>query len=86
MHLTWDSCHNKRIKRNRVFKGMAEIGKTTMGWFYGFKLHLVCNDRGELLNFCITRGNLDDRIERDDKTLFARNKKRRANLRVYYCF
>jgi len=54
-------CHNKRIKRNRVFKGMAEIGKTTMGWFYGFKLHLVCNDRGELLNFCITRGNVDDR-------------------------
>jgi hypothetical protein len=54
-------CHNKRIKRNRVFKGMAEIGKTSVGWFYGFKLHLVCNDRGELLNFCITRGNVDDR-------------------------
>lgn len=54
-------CHNKRIKRNRVFKGMAEIGKSTMGWFYGFKLHLVCNDKGELLNFCITKGNVDDR-------------------------
>ena len=40
---------------------MAEIGKSSMGWFYGFKLHLVCNDRGELLNFCITRGNVDDR-------------------------
>ena len=39
-------CHNKRIKSNKVFKGMAEIGKGTMGWFYGFKLHLVCNDRG----------------------------------------
>lgn len=50
-------CHNKRIKRNRVFKDMAATGKTTVGWFYGFKLHLVCNDRGELLNFCITRGN-----------------------------
>jgi hypothetical protein len=54
-------CHNKRIKRNRVFKGMAEAGKSSMGWFFGFKLHLICNDRGELLNFCITRGNVDDR-------------------------
>ena len=54
-------CHNKRIKSNKVFKGMAEIGKGTMGWFYGFKLHLVCNDRGELLNFCLTKGNVDDR-------------------------
>ena len=54
-------CNNKRIKRNKVFKGMAEIGKSTMGWFYGFKLHLVCNDKGELLNFCITKGNVDDR-------------------------
>ena len=54
-------CHNKRITANRVFKGMAEIGKSTMGWFYGFKLHLVCNDRGELLNFCLTKGNVDDR-------------------------
>lgn len=34
-------CHNKCIRTNRVFKGMAEIGKSTMGWFYGFKLHLV---------------------------------------------
>lgn len=49
-------CHNKRISTNRVFRGMAEIGKSTMGWFYGFKLHLVCNDRGELLNFCLTKG------------------------------
>lgn len=54
-------CHNKRIRTNRVFKGMAEMGKSTMGWFYGFKLHLACNDRGELLNFCLTKGNVDDR-------------------------
>lgn len=56
-------CHNKRIKRNKVFKGLAEIGKSTMGWFFGFKLHLVCNEKGELLNFCLTRGNVDDRNE-----------------------
>jgi hypothetical protein len=54
-------CHNKRIKRNRVFKGMAEIGKSSMGWFFGFKLHLICNDKGELLDFCLTKGNVDDR-------------------------
>jgi hypothetical protein len=54
-------CHNKRISRNKVFRDFAEIGKSSMGWFYGFKLHLVCNDKGELLNFCLTRANVDDR-------------------------
>lgn len=54
-------CHHKRISANKVFKGIAEIGKSTMGWFFGFKLHLMCNERGELLNFCLTRGNVDDR-------------------------
>lgn len=54
-------CNNKRIKRNKVFKGMAEVGKSTMGWFYGFKLHIVINDRGEILNFAITQANVDDR-------------------------
>ena len=64
-------CNNKRIKRNKVFKGMAELGKTSMGWFYGFKLHLVCNDRGELLNFCITRGNIDVGSENNGTILTA---------------
>ena len=54
-------CKNKRIKRNRVFKGIAQVGKSTMGCFFGFKLHLVINDKGELLNFVITQGNVDDR-------------------------
>lgn len=54
-------CHNKRIKRNKVFKGIAEVGKSTMGWFYGFKLHIVINDKGEILNFAITQANVDDR-------------------------
>lgn len=54
-------CHNKRIKRNRVFEGLAQIGKSTMGWFYGFKLHLVINERGDLLAFAFTPGNIDDR-------------------------
>lgn len=54
-------CHNRRIQRHKVFKGLAARGKTTMGWFYGFKLHLIVNDRGELLAVHLTPGNLDDR-------------------------
>ena len=54
-------CKNKRIPRNRVFAGVAARGKSTMGYFYGFKLHLVVNDKGEMLNFVLTRGNVDDR-------------------------
>lgn len=57
-------CHNKRIKRNKVFKEYAQVGKSTMGWFYGFKLHLICNEHGEILNFILTRGNVDDRDEK----------------------
>lgn len=54
-------CKNKRISRNKVFDGIAQLGKSTMGYFYGFKLHLVINEKGELLNFVITPGNVDDR-------------------------
>ena len=61
-------CHPKRIRRNKVFDGIAKIGKTTMGWFYGLKCHLVINDRGELLAVHITAGNVDDRKPVDDMT------------------
>jgi hypothetical protein len=54
-------CHNARIPQHRVFAGRARRGKTSVGWFFGFKLHLVVNDRGELLAFCLTPGNVDDR-------------------------
>ena len=54
-------CHNRRINRHRVFNGLAARGKTSMGWFYGFKLHLLVNDQGELLALCLTPGNIDDR-------------------------
>jgi hypothetical protein len=53
-------CHNKRIRRNKVFKNLAKRGKTTSGWFYGFKLHLIINDRGEILAFQLTPGNVSD--------------------------
>ncbi len=54
-------CHNKRIKRNKVFKDVAKVGKSTMGWFFGFKLHLIINDKGEILSFYVSQGNVDDR-------------------------
>lgn len=54
-------CHNKRINRNQVFGELAKRSKSTMGWFFGFKLHLIINDCGEILSFRLTPGNIDDR-------------------------
>lgn len=56
-----DVCLNQRIASHKVFAGLAGRGKTSAGWFFGFKLHLVINDRGELLNVLLTPGNVDDR-------------------------
>jgi hypothetical protein len=67
-------CHNRRIQRHRVFDGLAARGKTSMGWFFGFKLHLVVNDCGELLAFYLTPGNVDDRqpVPHLAKSLFGK--------------
>lgn len=54
-------CHNLRIRSNKVFKNLAARGKTSTGWFYGFKLHLIINEYGEIVAFDITPGNCDDR-------------------------
>lgn len=54
-------CHPKRISRNKVFKSTAKLSKSSMGWFFGFKLHLIINDCGEILSCKITPGNVDDR-------------------------
>ena len=54
-------CQNRRIHQHRVFKGTAERGQCSIGWFYGFKLHLIINDKGEILSFYLTKGNVDDR-------------------------
>ena len=54
-------CHNRRISKHRVFSAHAERGKTSMGGFYGFKLHLVINDTGEVLDVALTPANTDDR-------------------------
>lgn len=55
-------CHNRRIHSHRVFKDLAKRGKNSIGWFFGFKLHLIINDRGDLLAFKLTPANTDDRI------------------------
>jgi transposase len=67
-------CHNRRIGRHQVFDGLAARGKTSMGWFFGFKLHLVVNDCGDLLAFYVTPGNVDDRqpVPRLAKRLFGK--------------
>src|SRR5258707_6154667 len=54
-------CDPKRIPQHRVFARDASRGKSSMGWFFGFKLHLAVNDQGELLACCLTSGNVDDR-------------------------
>ena len=53
-------CHNKRIYANKVFKGSAKRGKTSIGWFFGYKLHLVINEKGQIIDFTITPGNVSD--------------------------
>ena len=66
------ACHIKRAHGHRTMRGWAQKGKSTMGWFYGFKLHIVINDRGEIINYQITPGNCDDREPLKDGT-FTKN-------------
>lgn len=54
-------CHIKREKIHKTFKNMATKGQCTIGWFFGFKLHIIINDKGEILDFMLTQANVDDR-------------------------
>lgn len=69
-------CHNARISGHKVFKKLAKRGKTTTGWFFGFKLHIVINHLGQIIAFTITPGNVDDRnkhvIDMLTKNLFGK--------------
>lgn len=73
---TLDVCDNRRIYSHKVFKGIAQRGKSSTGWFYGFKLYLTINDSGEILSFFITLGDVDDRnlgvIEKITAKLFGK--------------
>lgn len=55
-------CHNRRIYSHQVFADVAQRGKSSVDWFYGFQLHFVINDRGDLLAVRFTPGNTDDRV------------------------
>ena len=69
-------CNNRRIHNHKVFDGLAQRGHCSIGWFFGFKLHLITADTGEIVDFMLTPGNVDDRkplqIERFIKKLFGK--------------
>ncbi|WGH75849.1 IS982 family transposase [Tenacibaculum tangerinum] len=62
--------HYKREKQHKVFKGITEKSYGTLGWFYGFKLHLTCNDRVQIIDFLITKVNIDDRYTLKNKKFY----------------
>ena len=67
-------CLNPRAKRNKVFKGLANWGKSSVRWYFGEKLHLIINEFGEILSFMITPANVDDRkpVPEMTKNLFGK--------------
>ena len=67
-------CHNKRIAQHKVFKDIAGRGKSSMGWFYGFKIHLIINQKGEPINFDISPANTADNNQDLLKYLFRGKK------------
>jgi Transposase DDE domain len=66
-------CYNRRIHSHKLFEGSARRGRTSVDWFYGFELHVVINDCGELLSLRLTVGNVDDRqpVEKLVEELFG---------------
>ena len=54
-------CHNLREKKHKTFNGLAAKGKTSTGWFFGMKLHMIFNIKGEIVRLTITPGNVNDR-------------------------
>ncbi len=69
-------CHNRRIYRHKIFKGLADRGKTSVKWFFGFKLHITINHLGEIISFFITPGNVSDGnkdvLEKITKDIFGK--------------
>ena len=64
-------CEPKRIRNNKMSKGIATNGKSTMRWLHEFKLHIIINDKGEIQNFTITQANVDDRSPLKKEKLFT---------------
>jgi len=69
-------CNNRRIHSHKVFHNLAKRGKTSMGWFYGFKVHFIINHNGEIVDFQITPGNVADNnnelLEKITQDLFGK--------------
>jgi DDE family transposase len=61
-------CHNRRIDRHKVFAGLAGRGKTSLGWFFGFKLHLIFNHDRQIVALKLTPGNVNDTTPVPDLT------------------
>ncbi|KKZ11300.1 MAG: hypothetical protein TE42_08215 [Candidatus Synechococcus spongiarum SP3] len=55
-------CHNARISRNRIFQGLAKRGRSTMGWFFGFTLHLLIHHKVQIVAFRITLAPMLDTV------------------------
>ena len=66
---------NRRIHSNRVFKELAKRGKNSIGWFFGFKPHVIINDQGELLACKLTPANPDERTPVPEMTRGIRGKR-----------
>ncbi len=66
------ACHIKREHSHKVLKRLATKGQCSIGWFFGLKLHCVINDRGEILDFVLTPGNVDDRKPLTGTNLLSR--------------
>jgi hypothetical protein len=66
------ACHIRREKQHKTFKNLATKGHTSTGWFFGFKLHLIINDKGEILDFMFTQANVDDREPLKNKNFHKR--------------
>ena len=56
-------CHNRRKQKNKTFKNIARTGNTSTGWFFGFKLHAIINEKGQLVVFPITTGHVADKMQ-----------------------
>lgn len=56
-------CDNRRIHSNKVFEGFAKRGKSSTGWFYGLKVHLIINELGQIMNFMLTPASVADNNE-----------------------
>ena len=74
LHSFCGDCHNARISRNRVFPRLAQRGGTTMGGFFGFKLHLLIHHKGQLMAFRLTDGSRDTRQPLEAMTASLRGK------------